>query len=173
MNVSAGAMREEYQTRFGEEFATIYYALRNDWAAGLWRLGEYRELFGDAENVELLNAIGDGGFIGEIQQILWDDLMMRLCRLTEPLNSAGKANLTVRRLPEFCTDQELRAEVEKWVTKAVQAAEFARDWRNRRIGHTDLTRAITPNTEPLKSVSRRQLADACKDTHGSPQRMRH
>ena len=111
MNVSAGAMREEYQTRFGEEFAAIYYALRNDWAAGLWRLGEYRELFGDAENVELLNATGDGGFIGEIQQILRDDLMMRLCRLTESLNSAGKANLTVRRLPEFCTDQELRAEV--------------------------------------------------------------
>ena len=31
-----------------------------------------------------------------------DDLLLRVCSLTDPPRSAGKQNLTVRRLPALC-----------------------------------------------------------------------
>ncbi len=157
----------EYQKKLGTEFGAIYGALWDEWAAAQWRLTEYRELFGKAEGVEFLNAISDGGFIGEVQHILWDDLMLRVCRLTDPPKSAGKDNLTVQRLPEFCKDPQLRTEVELRVQEAVQGSTFARSWRNRRISHADLARATTTNAEPLASASRRQIADALDAVHAT------
>ena len=42
------------------------------------------------------------------------------------------------------------------VDAVVEAAEFARDWRNRSISHADLTRTIALSAEPLAPFSRRQ-----------------
>ena len=52
-------------------------------------------------------------------------------------------------LPGYCKDPELREKVEIGVEKSKKAAMFARDWRNRRIGHTDLERVIAIDPDPL------------------------
>ena len=129
------------------------------------RTQEFRKLFSNAEDVELLNAISGGGFLWDIQHIFWDDLMLRVTRLTDPIRTARKDNLTVRRLPDFCTDPELCNEVRRRVDVAVDAAGFARDWRNRRISHRDLTQAIAPNAEPLAPANLRQVATALDAVH--------
>ena len=153
-------LKQEYQDKLGEEFGAVFHGLRNDWAWGLMRTQEFRELFSNAEDVELLNAISGGGFLWDIQHIFWDDLMLRLTRLTDPSSTAGKGNLTVQRLPDFCTDPELCNEVQRLVDVAVDAAGFARDLRNRRISHRDLTQAIWPNTEPLAPANLSQVETA-------------
>ena len=74
-------------------------ALGSEWAGGVGRLNEFERLFGDAEHVELLNLVG-GAFFADVQRILWDDQLLRLTRLTDPPRTAGKDNLTVKRLPD-------------------------------------------------------------------------
>ena len=48
------------------------------------RRNEFRELFSRAEDVSLLNDLTGGDFAWDIQHILWDDLLLRVCRLTDP-----------------------------------------------------------------------------------------
>ena len=158
-------VKQEYQDKLGAEFGAVFCGLRNDWASGLVRANEFRELFSNAERVKLLNAISGGGFLWDIQHILRDDLMLRVSRLTDPIQTAGKDNLTVKKLPEFCEKTELREEVQTLVNAAVKAAKFARDWRNRSISHVDLARAIAPNAEPLAPASLGQVAAALDAVH--------
>ena len=158
-------VKQEYQNKLGEEFGAVFHGLRNDWAWGVMRTQEFGELFSNAEDVELLNSISGGGFLWDIQHIFWNDLMLRVTRLTDPSSTAGKGNLTVQRLPDFCTDTELCNEVLRLVDVAVDAAGFARDLRNRRISHRDLTQAISPNTEPLAPANLRQVATALDAVH--------
>lgn len=158
-------VKREHQDKLGEEFGAVYHGLWNDWAWSLMRIQEFRELFSTAEHVKLLNTITGGGFLWDVQHVLWDDLMLRITRLTDPKQSAGKDNLTVQRLPDFCEDPELRSDVRSRVDAAVDAAAFARDWRNRRISHTDLTRTLEPSAGPLARASLAQASAALDAVH--------
>lgn len=154
--------KQEYQKKLGEEFGPVFHGLWKDWALALMRMQEYKELFSNTEHVKLLNAISGGAFLWDIQHIFWDDLMLRVTRLTDPVCTSDKSNLTVRRLPEFCKDREaeLHKEVSGQVDRAVEAAKFARDWRNRRISHRDLALAIESDAKPLAQASLRQVRTA-------------
>ena len=113
-----------------------------------------------------MNALAGGGFTWDIQNVLWDDLLLRVCRLTDPPKSAGKRNLTVTRLPAFCQqrDAALHDHVAQLVQTAVQAAEFARDWRNRRISHSDLATAVG-TAKPLAPASLDNVTSALDAVH--------
>ena len=165
-NEEGETLRERYQAKLGREFGTAFHGLYNDWAWALMRVNEFRELFSGAEDVELLNAITGGGFTWDIQYILWDDLLLRVCRLTDPPKSAGKQNLSITLLPDFCEDKEpaLRDEVQRRVDTAVEKAEFARDWRNRRISHTDWARAMA-QSDPLATATLQQVTIALDAVH--------
>lgn len=154
----------QYEDKLGRKFSMIFHSLYNDWASALVRYQELRELYGAAERVKLLDAIGSGLF-RDVQQMSWNDLMLRLTRLTDRLKSTGKDNLTVRSLPAMCEQPNLRDEIERLVRQAADAAEFARDWRNRRIGHSDLARAIDPSPEPLAEATLPMVKTALDAVH--------
>lgn len=163
-------IKQKYQNKLGEEFGAVFHGLWRDWVWAWVRLQEFRELFGNTEHVELLNALTGRAFLWDIQHIFWDDLMLCVTRLTDPIRSVGKRNLTVRRLPEFCKDKddeeaEFHKEVSQRVERAVRAAEFACDWRNRRIGHRDLALAIESDAKPLAPASLRQVETALDAVH--------
>ena len=166
MTESSEDIRESYRTQLGTEFGDAFHGLRNAWAWSLLRRDEFRELFTRAEDVSLLNALTGGGFTWDIQNVLWDDLLLRVCRLTDPPKSAGKHNLTVQRLPEFCKqhDAALSDQVQCLVEAAVKKAEFARDWRNRRISHSDLA-TVVGNAEPLAPASLQNVTSALDAVH--------
>ena len=166
MNETSETVRQRYQAKLGTEFGAAFHGLEIDWTWALMRVNEFRNLFNRAEDVALLNAITGGGFTWDIQHILWDDLLLRVCRLTDPCKSAGKHNLTVRRLPSFCKEKEpaLCEEVQRRVDTAVEKAEFARDWRNRRISHTDWEKTML-QSEPLAPASLQQVASVLDAVH--------
>lgn len=122
MSETSEALRQRYQAQLGTDFGTSFHGLRSEWAWGLMRVNEFRDLFSRAEDVELLNAITGSGFTWDIQHILWDDLLLRVCRLTDPLKSGRKHNLTVRQLPSFCKHNEpaLCDKVQRRVDTAIQ-----------------------------------------------------
>src|SRR5471030_2611929 len=89
----------DHVARLGPALGPVYHALWNDvaWLQVKWR--EYREMFGSTPaRIELLNSAA-GLFFRIVQDTLWDDTLLHLCRLTDPPQSVGRANLTVRALP--------------------------------------------------------------------------
>jgi hypothetical protein len=141
-------------------------ALRNDLAWLQLKWSEYRELFGFSEDrVNLLNRAA-GLFFGMLQMLLWDDVLLHLCRMTDRTEIGDKTNLTIQMLPDFCDDPKLREDVSKLVTSATDTTKFARDWRNRRIAHNDLALALgEKGVERLEEANRLQVSNAISAIH--------
>ena len=151
---------KRYQGKLGEKFGAIFHGVLYDWVNGLVRLNEYRALF-DPTNIKFINTFS-GPFMRDVQQVFWSDLLLHITRLTDPVESGGKQNITVLRLqdfrydpelrarfPDVCDDPGLRARVQSFAATADKNAESARDWRNQRISHSDLNLAIDPDAESL------------------------
>ena len=127
-------------------------ALGGEWAEAVVRVNEFDQLFGNTVRVDLLNLVG-GAFFADVQRILWDDVLLRVTRLTDPLQTSRKDNLTIRRLPELCErDKVLSETVQEQVDVAVHTAGSARKHRNQRISHRDLTYAIGSSELPTTSL---------------------
>jgi hypothetical protein len=84
-----------------------------------------------------------------------------LCRLTDPVDTGGKANLTLQRLAPL-VDPTIRGSTEVFLATATACTAFARDWRNRRIAHADLGLALQRPVSPLADASRKDVGDALK-----------
>lgn len=97
-----------------------------------------------------------------MQEVLWRDVLLSLSRLTDPVKSAGKLNLTIRALASAIVDPVLRERVEKVVDKALKATEFARDWRNRYLAHNDLGFSMGRTVDPLMFASRLKVRHALR-----------
>ena len=107
------------------------------------RYQELMEMFGkDEKRVAMLNALG-AAFVGDLQEVLSNDLILRLTRLTD----TGKHSVSVHHLPRFLRKHpHLQKEVEKHVSQAKKHAQSARDRRNHRIAHRDRWQPVRPVT---------------------------
>jgi hypothetical protein len=151
---TADQVRDEHLRTLGPALGPLYDALYNEvtWLHAKWN--QYRILFAESpERVDLLNRVA-GFFFRMIQNVLWEDVLMHIARLTDQPKSAGKNNLTLLRLSAAVEEPELSSEIESSVKTAENLSKFARDWRNRRLAHTDLKLALEDRAEALPGVSR-------------------
>lgn len=141
---------------FGELHHTLYNEVA--WLHLKWQ--DFRGLFGGTEQtIELLNQTAPS-FFHHLQTILWEDVLLHLCRLTDPPQSAGHANLTLMRLPGMIPDPKLRSQADSLVKIADQNTKFARDWRNRRLAHKELPPLGGQQSRPLAAASRQHVEQA-------------
>ncbi len=148
-----------YVDSLGVEFGTVFHRLVDECTWLHWKWGEYVTLFGsEPERIDLLNESASA-FFRMAQDTVWDDVLLHIARLTDPARSAGKDNLTLRRLPAFVAP-ELREEVERLLSECLDRCEFARDWRRRHLAHRDLSLAIDHGAEPLAHASRLVVGEA-------------
>ena len=158
---TADEVKQHHENFMGEELGSLYHALWNEvaWLYSIW--SEYVELFGTKPSrIELANQAA-GFFFRVVQDSLWEGSLLHLARLTDPSQTSGKENLTIRRLPILIDDDKVREEVEELVKFAAIKSEFCRDWRNRRIAHRDLGLAIgKEKANPLKPASREKVKKA-------------
>ncbi|MFB3917100.1 MAG: hypothetical protein ACE14M_10250 [Terriglobales bacterium] len=153
-------VHHDYVAGMGSELGNVFFRLRNECVMLHWKWEEFVALFGTRpERIELLNRAA-GAFFWVVQDTLWDDVLLRIARLTDPPQSRGKYNLTLARLTELVA-LPLRQKVEALFQGCAARSAFARDWRNRRIAHSDLALALDHRTaEPLASASRKHVNDA-------------
>lgn len=152
--LTAEQVRTEAINAMGCPLGEIYHALSDEvsWLHLKWN--DFRELFAEPENVELFNAAAPV-FFHDLQRQTWEDVLLHLCRITDPPKSSGKSNLTIRCLPTLDSEPPLRASMESIVDDVIQKTVFARDWRNRRLAHKELV----PD-QPLASASVDHVGDA-------------
>lgn len=147
-----GEIQAQYVVAMGRELGEMCAALyhRVAWVHLRWAL--YKQLFGKCDRrIALLNETA-GSFFGVLQGVLLDDVVLELARLVDSPKSCGKANLTLLRIPGLIADQELRPEIEAMVDSAEGACAKARDQRNRRLAHNDLSLAVETSAKPLPAI---------------------
>lgn len=138
----------------GDEIGAVYSALWQEvaWIHKKW--AQYVELFGTSpERIALLNQAAPSMF-RTVQDTLFEDVLLHLARLTDPPKSMGKANLSMRHLATLLATSPIGSKVESLAQAALAACEFARDWRNRRLAHRDLSVALGQGVQPLVPASR-------------------
>ena len=105
-------------------------------------------------------------FFAELQQLLWDDILLHLCRLTDPPKSAGKANLTVACVLPLISDADLSSRVSDLFKQVKEKTEFAREWRNRRLAHQEFPFAPEAGSRSLSPGSRQDVEEALGTIRG-------
>jgi hypothetical protein len=152
-------VENEYVVAMGLPLAKVCEALSDDvtWLHAKWM--EFRTLYGySKERIDLLNETA-GFFFRVVQEVLWDDILLHVARLTDRAQTGSKENLVLARLPKLIEDPALSTEVETLAEVARQKCMFARDWRNRRLAHSDLALATGSASEGLSAVSRQNIEE--------------
>jgi HEPN superfamily AbiU2-like protein len=162
--LSSEEVRTAALEAMGSPLGELYDILYNQLAWVHVKWNEHRALFGTSkERVDFLNEAAPA-FFASLQSTLWDDVLLHLCRLTDPEKSAGKPNLTLRRLPALISNPSLRKNVEDLLKQAKEKTAFAREWRNRRLAHREFPAGITADLESLAPGSRHDVGEALTAT---------
>jgi hypothetical protein len=159
---TAEEARDHYVETMGEPLGTQFAALWQEVASLHVKWSEYVELFGtNSTRVEVLNQTAPA-FFRMIQDVLWEDVLLHIARLTDPPASGkqkDKAKLTILNLPELVNDPATRGQVTAAVEATQTISKFCRDWRDRHIAHRDLKLAIDETARPLEPGSKKQVDD--------------
>lgn len=141
----------------GASLGELYDILRNQvsWVHFKWK--QYRGLFGtNQERIDFLNVAAPA-FFAELQQLLWDDILLHICRLTDPPKSAGKANLTIACFQALISDADLALRVDGLSNQVKEKTGFAREWCNRRLAHREFPVASQADARSLTPGSREDI----------------
>ena len=105
----------------------------------------FKQLFtASEERITLLNNVAPGYF-RVTQDLLIGSVFLSICRLTDPIKSAGKKNLSFDRLFSEISDKISKSKLtklEKLLKGIKEKSQPIRDYRNKRLSHTDLEDAL-------------------------------
>ena len=149
-----------YVEKMGEDLGKVFHALWQEvaWLHSKWE--EYVVLFGTKPSrIDLVNEAAPL-FFRIVQDLLFEETLLHIARLTDPPKSAGKENLTIRMLPSLINKEKLKIDIQSRVDLAIDKAGFCRDWRNRRIAHHDFELALKEGATPLQPASREKVKAA-------------
>jgi hypothetical protein len=155
--VPENQMEARYVLAMGPELGRLCARFFNEcvWLNVKW--GEYVALFGTTpERVDMLNKTA-GTFLWIVEDALWDNVLLHIARLTDPSKRGAKRTLTLQELPRLVAP-ELRRAVQTRLAQVLEAAKFARDWRNRRLAHLNLALALNENAKPSSRPAERTSA---------------
>ncbi len=149
-----------YVQAMGKELGDLFYATSSELTWIHWRWKQYRTLFGEKQSrIDLLNEAAPL-FFRIVHNVLFEDTLLAIARLVGPPRSRNKTNLTVERFPPLLAEVNLRHEVSSLIQKAKTSAEFAVDWRNRRLAHRDLDLSLKRNQLALAPATRAQVEES-------------
>jgi hypothetical protein len=150
-------VRHERIETLGKEFGLLYDSIYNEFLLLSLKWIEYLELYGKKESrIDILNLAAPS-FFYIVQKILWENILLGICKLTDPSKTLGKKNASVKSLPDFIADKILKSNVTGKINDLMEATEFCRDWRNRYITHTDYLLTIDENAKPLEVANKEKL----------------
>ncbi|MBZ5642529.1 MAG: hypothetical protein LAO19_07210 [Acidobacteriia bacterium] len=158
---SAKETLAHYIDAMGQELGQVFHATSNELTWIHWRWSQFCTLFGQDES--LMHVLNEAApfFFRIIHDVLFEDTMLAIARITGPPATFSKANLAITKFPELIVRSDLKARISELVIAAQGSATFARDWRNRHLAHRDLDLAVlNPKVQPLATVTRNHVDNA-------------
>ena len=155
-------LRAEYVRVMGSELGPLCHELVGELDLLRQKWGEFQVLFEKGpERIELLKEVASQ-FFGFMHNLLYEDAIMHICRLTDPPATMGHKNLTLMRLAESIPDPVLNAQVQNDAEEVRKKCEFARKLRDKRLAHTDLESLRNPSLSPLPNVTSKNIEEALR-----------
>ena len=126
------------QDKLGKKFGELFYYTHSEWCElwVLWRQYENFFVIGGEERIKLLNDSGSE-FFSIVQGRFFEAVLLGFCRLTDKPKIFGKKTLTVRSFYEHMKNRKRKMKMQGLITEVIEKTEFARDWRNNAISHTN------------------------------------
>jgi hypothetical protein len=163
MHKTADEVKAEYVGVLGAHAGPFFYFLKNELILLHAKWKQYVVLFGTSESrIDVLNSMA-GFFFGTVQDVMWDDALLHIARLTDPAKTFGKANkanLSVQGLVDLMAGTPIHQDIERLVQDAVTAAGFAREWRNKGLAHRDLATVLSQGSTQISRGSQQQVEHA-------------
>jgi len=145
------------------EVQNLYSSLQQEliWTHAKWKV--FRQLFAvDQQRLDILNSSAPF-FFRVAQQTLFEDTLLAISRLTDPSRTVSKENRSLRMLVEQLQElvpTDLLDDLKEDLAAIKAACTPFRDWRNRRLAHSDLDTSLKVTDEPLPGVSRADIEKA-------------
>jgi len=119
--------------------------LTNDFYWARHYYNEYKKLYTISElRVQLLNEIAPS-FFRLIQDMLWDQMILNLAKLTDPYKRGSNTNLSAHVLQKLATENHwsFAGEIGDLLKEVDNVSKSIRDRRNKLMGHRDLLTALS------------------------------
>jgi hypothetical protein len=160
--LSASSVMELHTKVLGSEPGRLYNALWNEIIRIRIKWQEYCSLFqAGPKTIATLNAAAPF-FFYLVQDLLLNDIILSLSRITSRKTVDDKANLTVAWLPESMPDAGDLQILDQLVSTAIAASRFTKDRRNRYIAHRDYALFVKQTAKPIRPIKCRQVEGALK-----------
>jgi hypothetical protein len=135
----------------------IFDCLHHDIVGLQIRWQMYRQLFcANDQRVALLNSVAPS-FFGTVQEVLVDDVLSGIARITDKVKTCGRENLVLRQLVGGL-DHTAHATLVKQLETKLGVVETScgpiTEVRHKRLAHRDRATATSPHTSPLPAISR-------------------
>lgn len=144
-NLDGDDLLKMYTAKMGKPFGPFFHHLWQDLAHLHLQWNEYLPLFGaNRSRVDTLNKAAPH-FFGMVQDVWWNDLLLRLWKLTDK----DTRTLSVLRLPELAP--ALAVPLEPRIKNAVAVCKFAHKVRHNLIAHRNTAIAMKVSATPPSS----------------------
>jgi AbiU2 len=159
-DIFTGDYPKRHFREMGTELGSVYDVLRDDVVRIHMKWNQYRQLYARSpERIELLNQAA-GHLFGLIQEVLLEDVVMHLARLSDSERTGRKENLSLQSLHALILDKQLASEIDALAKIALTACDFTRVWRNLRLAHRDRALSLASSADPLPGISRAMIEEA-------------
>ena len=147
---------QEQTEAMGEEFGPIYNRLYREIIFIHHKWSEFESLYGQGDDpIKSMNKFAPF-FFYIVQNNLFDDVILNICRITDPIKTLGKYNITIQLFPEH-VEKEIRSSIAEQVESIISDSSFCRDRRNRIISHIDKDLALNQSVKPLEPANRNRV----------------
>jgi HEPN superfamily AbiU2-like protein len=103
--LTAEQVREKTLAAMPAPLGQVHYSLSNEVASLHLKWNDFRALFADRHTTDVLNSSAPM-FFHDLQSMMWEDLLLHLCRVTDRPRSGRHEHLSVRALPSLVSDEE-------------------------------------------------------------------
>ncbi|MCJ7622305.1 MAG: hypothetical protein MUO76_02290 [Anaerolineaceae bacterium] len=144
-------------------FRDIFQSIDREviWIHSKWLI--YQQLFsGSEDNTDLFNKSA-GFFFGVVQRTFFEDSLLGISRLTDPPKSMGKDNRSLAQLIDkllILGYNDLVKDLESDLKILNSISKPFREWRNKKIAHSDLGSNLLVNSDPLPGITTKNIEEA-------------
>jgi hypothetical protein len=130
------SLRRDKET-LGDDLGELYNVLKNVMLFIQTKMQMYDMLYNSESKVSLLNDFSSE-FFGKLQDILFDDIIISICKLFSKPETSSKKNLCFGCLPEMIQDKDLKEKIVKVIEECNEKIKNStKTRRDKYIAHFD------------------------------------
>ena len=163
---TAEEIKKNMTDTLGDKFGSFLYVIYNEinWLSFKW--SEYCQLFAIEETrIELLNKSAPSFFF-LVQKTLIDSIILEITKLTDPIESCNKKNITLKAIPNYIDDEIFKNEIQNEIDNLTNKIQFLRNKRNQMISHMDFEYYLGPKkATTTELVTKNEIDTAIKNLY--------